>query len=105
MERSIHSLPPPLQARLRGHEAAIEGPGAAHAAHYLRDLDVAQAQTTPVVRQAPLHDLIEGQQPAAFAPQTGRHASVEGPTAGAVEVHLGLCINAHETDHRRATPS
>src|SRR5215210_214524 len=105
MERSIHSLPPLRKARLRGHEAAIEGPGAVHAANYLRDLDVPQAQTTPVVRQMPLYDFVEGQQPAAFAPPTGHHAPVEGPTAGAVEVHLGLCLNAHETYHRWATLS
>src|SRR5215210_6377022 len=105
VERSIHSLPPLLQARPGWHEAAIEGLVASHAANYLRDLDVPQAQTTPVVRQVPLHDLIEVQQSAAFAPQTGRQAPVEGPTAGAVEVHLGLCLNAHESDHRWATLS
>src|SRR5215216_1382799 len=104
MERSIHPLPPLRKVRLRGHEAAIEGLVAAHAANYLRDLDIPQAQTTPVVRQMPLPDLVEGQQSAAFAPQTSRHAPVEGSTAGAVEVRLGLCLNAHETDHRSATP-
>jgi hypothetical protein len=51
----------------------------------------------------PLPHLAEGQQSAAFAPQTGRQAPDEGSTAGAVEVHLGLCLNAHETDHRWAT--
>jgi hypothetical protein len=51
----------------------------------------------------PLPDLVEGQQSAAFAPQTGHQAPVEGSTAGAVEVHLSLCLNAHETDHRWAT--
>jgi hypothetical protein len=58
----------------------------------------------PVVRQVRLPDLVEGQQPSAFTPQTGRYAPVEGSTAGAVEVRLDLCLNAHETDHRSATP-
>jgi hypothetical protein len=58
----------------------------------------------PVVRQVRLLDLVEGQQPTAFASQTGRDAPVEGSTAGAVEVRLDLCFNAHETDHRSATP-
>jgi hypothetical protein len=48
--------------------------------------------------------LVEGQQPTAFASQTGRHAPEEGPTPGAAEVRLGLYLNAHETDHRSATP-
>jgi hypothetical protein len=56
------------------------------------------------VRQVPLPKLIEGQQPTAFTPQTGRHAPEEGPTPGAVEVRLGLCLNAHETDHRSVPP-
>jgi hypothetical protein len=59
---------------------------------------------TPVVRQMALPDLAEGQQAVAFAPQSGRQAPVEGSTAGAVEIRLGLCLNAHETDHRSATP-
>jgi hypothetical protein len=58
----------------------------------------------PVVRQVRLLDLVEGQQPTAFTPQTGRDAPVEGSTPGAVEVRLDLCLNAHETDHRSATP-
>jgi hypothetical protein len=57
----------------------------------------------PVVRQLSLPDLVEGQQPAAFAPQTGRHLPEEGLTAGASEIRLGLYLNAHETDHRSAT--
>jgi len=52
----------------------------------------------------PLPDLFECQQPTAFAPQTGRHAPEEGSTPGASEVRLGLYLNAHETDHRSATP-
>ena len=56
------------KARLRGHEGAIEVPVAAHAANYLRDLDLPQAQTAPVVRQVRLPDLFEGQQPPALAP-------------------------------------
>jgi hypothetical protein len=48
--------------------------------------------------------LVEGQQPTAFTPQTGRYAPEEGPTPGAAEVRLGLYLNAHETDHRSATP-
>jgi len=53
----------------------------------------------------PLPNLIEGQQPAAFAPQTGRHLPEEGSTPGTAEVRLGLYLNAHETDHRSAAPS
>src|SRR5918998_1420697 len=105
MERSVHPLPPLSKARIRGHEAAVEGVVAAHAADYLRDLDVPQAQTPPVVRRMPLTDLVECQQPAAFAPQTGRHSPEVGPTPGAAEVYLCLYLNAHETDHRSATPS
>jgi hypothetical protein len=63
-----------------------------------------KAQTMPVVRQVRLPDLVEGQQPTAFAPQTGRDAPVEGSTAGAGEVRLDLCLNAHETYHRSVTP-
>jgi hypothetical protein len=58
----------------------------------------------PIVRQMPLPDLVEGQQPSAFTPQTGRYAPEEGPTPGTAEVRLGLYLNAHETDHRSATP-
>src|SRR5918999_2469455 len=104
VERSIHPLPPLRKARLRGHEGAIEVPVAAHAANYFRDLDISQAQTTPVVRQVPLPDLVEGQQPAAFAPQTGRQASEEGPTPSAVEVRLGLYLDGGETNHRSPAP-
>ena len=82
VERPIHPLPLLRQARLRGHEGAIECLVAIHAADYLRDLDVPQAQTMPVVRQVRLPDLVEGQQPTAFTPQTGRDAPVEGSTAG-----------------------
>src|SRR3990170_804236 len=105
MERPVHPLPPLRKARLRWHEATIEGVVAAHAADYLRHLDLPQAQPTPVVRQAPLTDLVECQQPTAFAPQTGHHAPDEGPTPGAAEVCLCLYLNAHETDHRSAIPS
>jgi hypothetical protein len=52
------------------------------------------------VRQVPLPDLVEGHQPAAFAPQTGRDAPEEGPTPSAVEVRLGLYLDGRETDHR-----
>src|SRR5215208_5077869 len=104
MERSVYPLPPLRKARLRGHEAAIEVLVAAHAADYLRHLDLPQAQTTPVVRQVPFSDLVEGQQPAAFASQTGRHASEEGPTPGTVEVRLGLYLDGRETNHRSPAP-
>src|SRR5215208_5311520 len=104
MERSVYPLPPLRKARLRGHEAAIEGLVAAHAANYLRDLDIPQAQTKPVVRQVPLPDLVEGQQPAAFALQTGRHAPQEGSTPSAVEVRLGLYLDGRETNHRSPAP-
>jgi hypothetical protein len=50
----------------------------------------------------PLTDLVEGQQPAAFASQPGRHSPEEGPTPGASEVYLCLNLNAHEADHRCA---
>jgi hypothetical protein len=100
VERPIHPLPPLRKARLRGHEAAIEGLVAIHAADYLRDLYVPKAQTMPIVPQVPLPDLVEGQKPSAFTPQTGRDAPEEGPTPGTVEVRLGLYLNAYETDHR-----
>jgi hypothetical protein len=58
----------------------------------------------PIVRQVPLPDLVEGQQPSAFTPQTGRYSPEEGPTPGTLEVHLSLYLNAHETDHRSTTP-
>jgi len=62
----------------------------------------------PIVRQVHLPDLAEGQQPSAFTPQTGRYSGryspEEGPTPGTVEIHLGPYLNAHETDHRSATP-
>jgi hypothetical protein len=73
---------------------------AIHAADYLRDLYVPKAQTMPIVPQVPLPDLVEGQKPSAFTPQTGRDAPEEGPTPGTVEVRLGLYLNAYETDHR-----
>jgi hypothetical protein len=52
------------------------------------------------VRQVPLVDLVESQQPAAFTPQTGRHTPEEGSTPSAVEVRLGLYLDGRETNHR-----